>query len=554
MSKLLLVFFLICCMKINATNFADLIIKNAEVFTVNNKAEIVEAFAVRDGKFIATGSNQEIDQYVSPNSLVIDLGGKSILPGFIDSHIHVSSGTSFVKGLDLFGIPKKSEWLKMIKLSAENAHENEWVIGGRWDHTLDRGILPLAADIDSLGINRPVALVDIDGHSFWVNSMVLNILEKKYGKEFHSFQGVQLDPLTKLPNGLLFETAMDLLYDLPEFTQQLIPTQESIAKTLAMASSLGITSVHDMSSKYALRLYKDLAELGQLPIRVVYGLRSDCEPINCSAEFGDLKKDFDYFDSSKGTLIKVGFFKITIDGVLSTRTASLLDPYQDAPTSQADLLIHKDKIDSYVKFLNLNNIPLAIHAIGDKAVKAALDSFEINGTRNVGNRIEHIEIINPIDIKRFKKLGVYPSMQPNHGTGVIGKYIEERVGERDRFAYMWKSMNEGSGNKLLLGSDWPTAPLAPLTQIADAVFRVSPYGLYDGTWFPEERLKLADAIKSYTLLPAIAGGIGKEVGSIEVGKWADFVILNDKISENTLRDVKIESTYLAGKLIYQNYD
>ena len=554
MRRLLIAFLLLKGLGVYATEKADLVIKHAEIFTVSQEIGVAEALAVKDGKFFAVGSNEEIENYIGPNSEVVNAFGKTIVPGFIDSHIHISSGTAYVKGLDLFGIRKKSDWLEMIKHAAKDLPENKWLIGGRWDHTLENGLLPVANDIDNSGIKVPVAMVDIDGHSFWVNSVVLDILETEYGKEFYDYPGVQLDPLTNLPNGLLFEGAMDLLYNLPEFIEQLYPTKESIKDTLELASSLGITSVHDMSSQSALEIYNHLAKSKSLPLRIVYGLRSDCEPVNCSDVFLDLKNNFDYFDSDKGSLIKIGFFKITIDGVLSTRTAALLNPYQDAPNNTGSLLIEAKKIDAYVQNLNANNIPLAIHAIGDKAVHTALNSFEKKGSANVGNRIEHIELIDLEDVDRFEALGVYPSMQPNHGTGVIGKYLEDRIGDRDKFTYMWNSLNKGSGNMLLLGSDWPTAPLAPLVQIADAVSRESPYGLYEGAWFPKERLTLANAIKSYTIKPAIAAGIDDEVGSIEVGKWADFVILDAEFSPSTLREINVEATYLAGNLTYKNYD
>lgn len=554
MRHLVFAFLLIQILEINAFNKADLVIKNAYVFTVSEEIKEAEAIAIRDGKFLAVGSNLEIDNYIGTNSKVINASGKTVLPGFIDSHIHISSGTAFVQGLDLFGVSKRSDWLEMIKQSAQDLSQNKWLIGGRWDHTLENGTLPLASEIDKLGINIPVALVDIDGHSFWVNSIVLNILENKYGKEFYSYPGVQLDPISNLPNGLLFEDAMSLLYDLPEFTEQLQPSQESISNTLKLASSFGITSVHDMSSLSTLQIYKSLAGNNSLPVRVVYGLRSDCEPEKCAYEFIDLKNNYDYLDSNKGSLIKVGFFKITIDGVLSTRTASLLLPYEDANKTSGELLIDPKKIDAYVKNLNESNIPLAIHAIGDNAVNVALNSFEKMGLIGVGNRIEHIEVINPEDIERFKNLKIYPSMQPNHGTGVIGKYIEERIGSRDKFSYLWFSLNEGSGNRLLLGSDWPTAPLSPLVQLADAVLRQSPYDLYEGTWFPKEALSLEDAIKSYTLLPAIAAGIDSQVGSIEAGKQADFVILDGPLTIENLKTINVDSTYLAGKLTYKKND
>ena len=308
MRGLLLALLMLQGIEIHAANEADLVIMNAKIFTASQNIGETEAVAVKNGRFLAVGTNDEIQRYVGPDSTIIDASGKSILPGFIDSHIHISSGTAYVQGLDLFGISKKSDWLEMIRLSAKNVPEGKWLIGGRWDHTLENGVLPLATDIDSLGINTPVALVDIDGHSFWVNSVVLDILEIKYGKDFYTRPGVQLDPISNLPNGLLFEDAMDLLYDLLDFSEQLYPTQQSISNTLKLASTLGITSVHDMSSISTLDIYRDLAKRNSLPLRIVYGLRSDCKPENCSAEFLDLKDSYDYFSAVKGSLIKVGFF------------------------------------------------------------------------------------------------------------------------------------------------------------------------------------------------------------------------------------------------------
>ena len=303
MRGLLLALLMLQGIEIHAANEADLVIMNAKIFTASQNIGETEAVAVKNGRFLAVGTNDEIQRYVGPYSKIIDALGKSVLPGFIDSHIHISSGTAYVQGLDLFGISKKSDWLEIIRLSAKDVPEGKWLIGGRWDHTLENGVLPLATDIDSLGINIPVALVDIDGHSFWVNSKVLDILEMKYGKDFYTRPGVQLDPISNLPNGLLFEDAMDLLYDLPEFIEQLYPTQQSISNTLKLASELGITSVHDMSSIGALEIYKNLAKMGSLPLRIVYGLRSDCEPENCSAEFLDLRDSYDYFDADKGCLL-----------------------------------------------------------------------------------------------------------------------------------------------------------------------------------------------------------------------------------------------------------
>ena len=198
-------------------------------------------------------------------------------------------------------------------------------------------------------------------------------------------------------------------------------------------------------------------------------------------------------------------------------------------------------------------MPVAIHAIGDRGVKMALNAFEYSGNTSLANRIEHIEIIEPGDIERFKKLKVTASMQPNHGTGVIGKYITPRVGlEREEFAYVWNDFLK-SEVRLALSSDFATSPFSPLVQIADAVFRESPTGLYDGSWYPEQALSFEQALYAYTQVGADLAGWGEKIGSISVGKYADFVIFDQTLSNpvgRELKSIKVAKTYFAGQLVY----
>jgi len=198
-------------------------------------------------------------------------------------------------------------------------------------------------------------------------------------------------------------------------------------------------------------------------------------------------------------------------------------------------------------------MPVAIHAIGDRGVKMALNAFEYSGNTSLANRIEHIEIIEPRDVERFKRLKVTASMQPNHGTGVIGKYITSRVGiEREKFTYVWNDFLK-SEVRLALSSDFATSPFSPLVQLADAVFRESPTGLYDGPWYPEQALSFEDALYAYTQVGADLAGWGDQIGSISVGKYADFVVLDQTLSTPVGRELKsttVAKTYFAGQLVF----
>ena len=202
-------------------------------------------------------------------------------------------------------------------------------------------------------------------------------------------------------------------------------------------------------------------------------------------------------------------------------------------------------------------MPVAIHAIGDRGVKMALNAFEYSGNTSLANRIEHIEIIESSDINRFKKLNVTASMQPNHGTGVIGKYITPRVGvEREKYAYVWNDFLR-SEVRLALSSDFSTSPFSPLIQLADAVFRESPTGLYEGPWYPRQALSFEQALYAYTQVGADLAGWGDQIGSISVGKWADFVVLDGALNDPVGRELKqrkVATTYFAGRKVFSADD
>ena len=535
----------------------DLIIINADIRTADPKRMTAQAIAIKDGKFFAIGSSLEIEKLKDKDTKVLDVEGKTILPGFIDSHTHLSSGAKIVTGIDLTGIANKSVWLEMIAERVKTMEPGEWLLGGRWDYTFENKGLPTRWELDNVAPNNPVALSDIDGHSMWVNSLAIEKANINANSEVPMGGQILLDQ-SGLPNGILLEGAMELIWDAPTYIRDSNRARDKIQLVIDYANSLGITSVHDMSSRIELDKYKDLAVNKELYLRVFWGEHSkfsqEDDSTNNSELIKQLINQYKIHNNQQGPLIEYGFTKYVIDGVLSTHTAALIDPYSDRPEVVGEPFYIQAEINRLVKRANSLGMPVAIHAIGDRGVKMALNAFEYSGNTSLANRVEHIEIIDPKDVERFKKLKVTASMQPNHGTGVIGKYITPRVGlEREKFAYIWNGFLKAEV-RLALSSDFATSPFSPLIQLADAVFRESPSGLYDGPWYPEQALSFDDALYAYTQVGADLAGWGDQIGSISLGKYADFVILDQTLLKpvgQELKSARVSKTFFAGQLIFQ---
>ena len=462
-----------------------------------------------------------------------------------------------VVGVDLSYIPDKKTWLEKIKEADARLPKGAWLTGGGWDYTLGEGKLPTKEDLDAVVPDRVVILRDIDFHSVWVNSKALEVGDVTAKSEVKEGGQVLLND-KGVPSGILLEAAGELVEKhRPVATDA--ERRAGLLETLKFANSVGITAVNDMSDLGAVHDYAALVADRKMPLRVWYGFfEGDPKKIaaavadrqavdKISAESGEQEK--------KGPLLKLGYTKSVMDGVLSTRTAYLHEDYSDQKGWKGKPFETKEELAAAIRASNENGFPTAVHAIGDGSVGQVLDAFkEASVPRAQPNRIEHIEVVETADIKRFKDLGVVASMQPNHATGTIGKYITERIGEnREPRAYVWHSMLE-AGVPLVFGSDWPTSPLSPLTQINDAVFRESPFGLGNGPWHPEQAVSFEQALFSYTQAGANMTPWGDQIGSISVGKWADFVIVDGTLSDpldRSIRQRKVEATYLAGNEVYR---
>jgi predicted amidohydrolase YtcJ len=539
----------------------ELIVFNADIRTVDQNQNRAEAFAIKDGRFVAVGNNEDVLDLKGTTTESINANGATIVPGFIDSHTHLSSGSKIVTGINLTGIREKSVWLEMIAERVKTMEPGEWLLGGRWDYTFENKGLPTRWELDNVSPNNPIALSDIDGHSMWVNSLAIEKANIRANSEVPLGGQILVNESSGEPNGILLEGAMQLIWDAPTYIRDSDLSRDKIEQVLDYANSFGITGVHDMSSRIELEKYKDLAINKKLFLRVFWGEMSkftqEDDNTNNQKLINQLIREYKFHDQDVGPLIEYGFIKYVIDGVLSTHTAALIDPYSDRPEIVGEPFYIQGEINRLVKRANSLGMPVAIHAIGDRGVKMALNAFEYSGNTSLANRIEHIEIIEPSDIDRFKKLNVTASMQPNHGTGVIGKYITPRVGlEREKYAYVWNDFLR-SEVRLALSSDFATSPFSPLVQLADAVFRESPSGLYEGPWYPQQALSFEQEFYAYTQVGADLAGWGEQIGSISVGKWADFVVLDGALNDPVGRELKqrsVAATYLAGRKVFSADD
>jgi len=534
----------------------DVIVINADVRTSDKSNGRASAFAVKDSKFIAVGNTETILSMAGDSTKIIDANGSTVVPGFIDSHTHLSSGAKIVTGINLSEIREKAVWLEMIKERVKTMQPGEWLLGGRWDYTFENKGYPTRWELDAVAPNNPVALSDIDGHSMWVNTMAIELSGIEADSEVPMGGQIVLNE-EGVPTGILLEGAMELVWQNESYVRDSDLARNEIEQVIDYATSLGITSVHDMSSRIELNKYKELAADQKLNLRIFWGEHSkfsqEDDSTNQNNLIYQLIDQYKVHDDEFGPMIEYGFIKYVIDGVLSTHTAALVDPYTDRPDVIGEPFYIQNELNFLVKRANSLGMPVAIHAIGDRGVQMALNAFEFSNHLNLANRVEHVEVIQPGTVERFRELNVTASMQPNHGTGVIGKYITPRIGtEREKFAYVWNDFLKG-GVRLALSSDFATSPFSPLVQLFDAVFRESPSGLYDGAWYPEQRISFDEALYAYTQIGADLSGWGEEIGSITNGKWADFVILNQRLNDpvgRELKDTLVSSTFFAGKEVY----
>jgi predicted amidohydrolase YtcJ len=534
---------------------ADVVFTNGKVWTVNARQPEAEAVAVVRGRIAFVGSAAEAKKLVGPDTQVIDLHGRRVVPGFFDSHLHLLGGGMRLAQVALKDCADEAEFGKRLQEFDKKLARDRWLLGGEWDH--DRtfaGKLPDAALLDRYVPDRPVFLRRYDGHMGVVNSRVLKLAGITADTKDPPGGVIYRKPNSQEPTGLLRDNAMGLVEGLvPASSDEEIA--EGVRAALAEIRQNGITSVQDMDGsggvtrRKLLRIYQQLSRGGKLTARI--DLRwplaewEQLARLGVEAGFGD-------------DWVRVGGLKGFVDGSLGSSTAKMFEPYEHEKGSTGIFVTPLAKLREYIEAADRAGLSVAVHAIGDRANAELLDIFEAvgkkNGARDRRFRIEHTQHLRPEDFARFKQLGVIASMQPYHAVD-DGRWAEGRIGaKRCASSYANRSLLD-AGAKLAFGSDWSVAPLSPILGIDAAVHRRTLDGKHPKGWFPEQKISVAEAIEAYTLTAAYAAFQEKDRGSLEVGKLADLVVLSrDLLAEKErehIAEAEVVLTVVGGKVVYE---
>ncbi len=533
----------------------DLVLHNARVWTADVAHPSAEAVAIKGNRIYAAGKAAEILGLADKNTRVVDLGGKFVMPGINDAHTHFLSGSMGLFQVELTGARTLAEVQDRVRAFARKYPDAKWITGRGWEYTIfPEKRLPTRADLDAAVNDRPVFLRAYDGHTGWGNSKAFEVAGVTAQSKVEGYGELVLDPETGKPAGSLKEGAQRLISRaIPEPTrdQQLAALKEG----LKLARSLGITSFQDASTDPPeLELYESLLASGSLTSRASMAMAVDA-----STGESEMAKIAAIRDRLAGSFLRVGSVKIMLDGVIESHTAAMLQPYSDDPSTSGSASMTQEKLNRLVGLADRYRLQVLIHAIGDRAVRMALDAYEAaqkaNGRRDARHRIEHIETVSAADIPRFGRLGVLASMEPIHADPGTNGVWEPAVGpERATRAFAWHCL-EKAGARLVFSSDWPaTISVDPIRGLHNAVNRRTIEGEPAGGWIPAQRVSVETALRAYTEGGAYASFEEKEKGMIAKGKLADLVVLSQdpqKVNPMDLFKTRVVMTILDGKVIYE---
>jgi predicted amidohydrolase YtcJ len=536
---------------------ADTIVMHAKVYTVNDKQPWAEAVAIRGDKIVAVGSDKDIRAFRGSSTRVIDAEGKLVLPGFEDSHIHFMDGSLGLVQVDLNGAVTVAEIQKRVREYAASHPNEPWITGMGWTYpTFRPSGLPDKKILDEVVPDRPVYLVAFDGHSSWANSKALALAGVTKGTPDPPNGKIVRDANGEA-TGALKESAGDLVAKLmpkPSREERLAALRKGIHE----ANKFGLTRVHSAGQDFEyLDLYDELRRKGDLTLRfyVAYFLN----PPELRSE--DLKQIEAARKTYHDDWISGGVVKTMLDGVVEAHTAAMLAPYSDDPSQTGKLFWQPAKYKAAVAELDKRGLQIFTHAIGDKAVRTALDAYEeaarANHTRDARPRIEHIETIAKEDIPRFGELGVIASFQPLHSypdDDTLDIWARNVGKERAQRAWSFHSI-EASGGRLAFGSDWPVVTMNPWKGIQTGVTRKTSEGRPEGGFVPKEAVSVEDAIRAYTLGAAFAARREKEEGSLEPGKLADLIVTDQdlfSIPTSSIDKTQVLLTIVGGNVVYES--
>jgi predicted amidohydrolase YtcJ len=533
---------------------ADLIITNAKIWTVDKAHPTAQAVAVLGDRIIAVGSNAEVDVLRGHDTKVIDAGGKLVLPGFNDAHVHFVSGGLQLESVQLNDATSKQEFVRRIAEQAKKTPKGEWIQGGDWDETKWNPLsLPTKELIDAVTPDNPVFVSRYDGHSALANSAALR-LAGVTSQTPDPPGGVIVRDAQGNPTGDLKDAATDLVFKvIPPLSHE--QRLRAVRRALAYAASLGVTSVQNMDPDYAdIAAYAELLQNGQLTTRIYAAPLID--QVDDQVKIG-IRHAFG------GPFLRIGAVKGFADGSLGSRTAYFFEPFSDEPGNHGllgegmqPLSLMRDRMME----ADAAGLQICTHAIGDQAISIVLDLYtdvsKAHGEMDRRFRIEHAQHMAAKDFDRFAQLNVIASVQPYHAID-DGRWAEGYIGhDRASRTYAFRTfLNHGV--HLAFGTDWDVAPLNPIFTIYAAVTRATLDGKNPNGWFPEQKLTVAEAVEAYTMGSAYAEFQEKVKGSITPGRLADMVVLSDDIfsvDPAKIRDVKVLKTIVGGKVVWEKKD
>jgi len=536
---------------------ADIIVIHGRVYTEDPKQPRAQAVAIHGAKIVAVGDDAAIEKMRGMGTKVIDAGGKLVLPGFTDCHIHFLDGSLSLGRVNLAGAKDAIDIQKRLREYASEHPGNDWILGRGWDYAMfGPEALPHKKYLDESFPNRPVFLEGYDGHTYWANSKALALagITRETPNPPNGF--IVRDAQTGDATGALKEAAQDLV-------AKVIPKPARADKLLALrggmkwANEHGITRVHSAGGDFEiLDLYDEMRHRGDLSVRmyIAYFLNPpSLRPQDTDAiEAARKKFNDEWIDASA--------VKFMVDGVIESHTAAMLEPYSDDPSLKGKPFWEPANYNAAVAELDKRGLQLFTHAIGDYGIRMALDAYENatqqNHLKDRRSRIEHIETAAAADIPRFGKLGVIASMQPLHSypnADTLDVWARNIGPDRASRAWAWKSIADGDGH-LAFGSDWPVVTLNPWEGIQTAVTRQTAEGTPEAGFVPEQKLTVEQAVEGYTIGAAFAGRREKTEGSLEVGKLADLIIISQNIFDinpHKIGATKVVATIVGGRLVYQ---
>ena len=530
--------------------FEKILIHNARIYTMDTGFSTADAMLFdSSGRIHNVGGQQDmLDAF--PDARHIDLNGKTVIPGLIDSHAHLYGLALSLSQAQLRDTGSKEEIIRKLREHAQNLPEGDWLLGRGWDQN-DWPVkeFPNRQGLDTAFPDRPVWLRRIDGHAGWANSAALVLADRDMSGDWQPQGGFIYRDASGQASGVLVDGAMELVQKIvPETSAELL--QASLDLALQQMVSLGLTGVHDMGiPRSVLEMYQQRIRAGQFPTRVYAFTDGAGETLDWLCGNGAI-------DDESGRLY-MRAVKLYIDGAMGSRGAALLADYSDDAGNSGLLFMPPKDLEANIDKALACGFQVGVHAIGDRGNRVTLDALESAMQRYPDNpgrhRVEHAQTLTATDIPRFSQLDIIAAMQPTHATSDM-YWVEDRLGpERVLYAYAWRSLLD-SGARLALGSDFPVEQVNPMLGIHAAVTRQDVKDWPEGGWYPKQILSREEAVRGFTLDAAYSGFMENSVGSLESGKRADFIVLDKNIfevEESAIHSTKVLQTWLDGELVWQ---